>query len=60
MGTLVDDDVLREFAIVGEPDRIAPRLRARWGELITRYELNHVGIEDPALQLEIARSLRDA
>src|SRR5689334_21120878 len=38
MGRLVDDDVLQEFAVVGEPDRIAPRLRARWGELITRYE----------------------
>ncbi len=59
MGTLVDDDVLREFAVVGEPDQIAPLLRARWGELITRYELNHAGIADPALQLEIARSLRE-
>jgi hypothetical protein len=59
MGTLVGDDVLQEFAVVGEPDRIAPRLRARWGELITRYELNHVGIADQALLLEIARSLRE-
>jgi probable F420-dependent oxidoreductase len=58
MGTLIDDDVLREFAVVGEPDRVGPLLRARWGDLITRYELNHVGIQDPALQLEIARSLR--
>jgi probable F420-dependent oxidoreductase len=58
MGTLIDDDVLREFAVVGEPDQVGPLLRARWGDLITRYELNHVGIEDPALQLEVARSLR--
>jgi probable F420-dependent oxidoreductase len=60
MGKLIDDDVLREFAVVGEPDRIGPRLRERWGDLITRYELNHVGIADPALQLQIAQSLRES
>jgi probable F420-dependent oxidoreductase len=59
MGKLIDDDVLRMFAIVAEPDQVGPRLRERWGELITRYELNHAGIPDPALQLEIAHSLRE-
>jgi alkanesulfonate monooxygenase SsuD/methylene tetrahydromethanopterin reductase-like flavin-dependent oxidoreductase (luciferase family) len=59
MGKLIDDDVLHTFAIVAEPDQVGPRLRARWGALITRYELNHAGIPDPSLQLEIAYSLRE-
>jgi probable F420-dependent oxidoreductase len=58
MGNLIDDDVLRTFAAVAEPGQVGPQLRERWGSLITRYELNHVGIPDPALQLEIAHSLR--
>ena len=36
MGSLIDDEILATFAIVAEPDRIAPELLARYGDVITR------------------------
>jgi probable F420-dependent oxidoreductase len=36
MGRLIDDDVHDAFAIVGEPDEIAPKLEARYGGLLDR------------------------
>ena len=39
MGTLIDDDVLDAFAVVGEVDEIAPRFLARFSDLVTRCGL---------------------
>jgi probable F420-dependent oxidoreductase len=36
MGTLVDDDVLDAFAVVGEPDAIVPELARRYGDIVDR------------------------
>jgi len=36
MGELIDDDMLSTFAVVGEPERIAPELGKRYGDVITR------------------------
>ena len=36
MGDLIDDDILDTFAIVGEPDQIASRITARWGDCVDR------------------------
>ncbi|MCU1502798.1 MAG: putative oxidoreductase [Ilumatobacteraceae bacterium] len=36
MGTLIDDEVLNTFAVVGEPERIAPELGRRYGDVIQR------------------------
>lgn len=36
MGTLIDDSVLHQFAVVGEPDKVAGILKARYGGLIDR------------------------
>ena len=36
MGTLIDDDLLHHFAIVGEPDTVVPELLRRFGDLIDR------------------------
>ncbi len=36
MGRLIDDDILDAFAIVGEPDEIAPKLEARYGGVFDR------------------------
>jgi probable F420-dependent oxidoreductase len=36
MGELVDDDILREFAVVAPLDEVAAGLRARWGDVLTR------------------------
>jgi hypothetical protein len=36
MGDLVDDDVLTAFAVVGEPDQLAPKLMQRFGDVADR------------------------
>jgi probable F420-dependent oxidoreductase len=36
MGELVDDEVLNTFAVVGEPEQIAPELERRYGDVIQR------------------------
>ena len=36
MGTLIEDDILNEFAIVGEPGDIVPGIRARFGDIVDR------------------------
>lgn len=36
MGSLITDDILREFAVVGELDQVADQLLSRYGELVDR------------------------
>jgi hypothetical protein len=36
MGTLIDDEILTTFAVVAEPDGIAPELLRRFGDIVTR------------------------
>ncbi len=36
MGTLIDDEILTTFAVVGEPETIAPELHRRYGDVISR------------------------
>ncbi len=36
MGTLIDDEILNTFAVVGEPEAIAPELSQRYGDVIQR------------------------
>jgi probable F420-dependent oxidoreductase len=36
MGELITDDMLEAFAVVAEPDDVAPMLRARYGPLVDR------------------------
>ena len=33
MGTLIDDEILNTFAVVGEPEQIAPELHKRYGDV---------------------------
>ncbi|HVS12423.1 MAG TPA: TIGR03617 family F420-dependent LLM class oxidoreductase [Thermoanaerobaculia bacterium] len=40
MGALISDEILDEFAVVGEPREIAPRLLERWGSLVDRLALD--------------------
>ncbi len=58
MGELITDDVLAEFAVIGAPDTIGDGLRRRFGGLITRYEVNTVGLRDPQMALAVAASVR--
>ncbi len=39
MGELVGDEMLEAFAIVGTPDEIVPRLKARYGDVVDRVTL---------------------
>jgi hypothetical protein len=36
MGTLIDDEILNTFAVVGEPETIGPELHTRYGDVIQR------------------------
>ena len=36
MGTLIDDEILNTFAVVAEPDKVAPELGRRYGDVIDR------------------------
>lgn len=36
MGTLIDDEILSTFAVVGEPEEIGPELQRRYGDVISR------------------------
>ncbi len=56
MGTLVEDDMLDAFAVVGEPDAVSGELRARYGDLLDRVMLTF----DPGSEAEaVIRALRD-
>jgi probable F420-dependent oxidoreductase len=47
MGELIDDDILHTFAVVGAPEDIAPGLRKRYGDVITRFALYTPYNSDP-------------
>ncbi|HEV7758589.1 MAG TPA: TIGR03617 family F420-dependent LLM class oxidoreductase [Acidimicrobiales bacterium] len=49
MGSVVDDEMLEAFAVVAEPDAVAPALEARLGTIATRVSLYTPYPHDPAL-----------
>ena len=48
MGTLIDDEILNTFAVVGEPESIAPELHRRYGDVISRISFYAPYKSDPA------------
>jgi probable F420-dependent oxidoreductase len=48
MGNLVDDEVLNTFAVVGEPEQIAPELLRRYSDVIQRISFYAPYKTDPA------------
>ena len=44
MGTLIDDDLLNEFAVIGEPRTIPARFKSRYGDLVDRTAAAYGGI----------------
>jgi hypothetical protein len=44
MGTLITDDILNEFAVMGEPDTIAGQIKSRYGDLIDRTSAAYANI----------------
>jgi hypothetical protein len=47
MGNLIDDEILNTFAVVGEPERIAPELSTRYGDVIHRISFYAPYRSDP-------------
>ena len=44
MGEVIDDEILNTFAVVGEPEQIAPELKRRYGDIVDKinYILNTI------------------
>ncbi len=57
MGTLITDDILAEFAVVGEPNEIAPQMLKRYGDFADRTSASFP-ISDDQQRQEIIASLR--
>jgi probable F420-dependent oxidoreductase len=47
MGGLIDDEILNTFAVVGEPEQIAPELHRRYGDVIQRVSFYAPYKSDP-------------
>ncbi len=53
---LIDDEVLLAFAVVGEPERVGPQLRERWGSIVQRIELSDIGMVNPTVRRTVLSS----
>ena len=60
MGTLIDDEMLDTFAIVGEPEQLAPRMRARYGDVVDRISFYVPYSSDPDRWSQVMADLKAA
>jgi probable F420-dependent oxidoreductase len=60
MGGLIDDQMLREFAIVGEPEEIAGLWKARWGGLVDRLSFYAPYKSDPERWTAVMQAFKAA
>jgi probable F420-dependent oxidoreductase len=60
MGNLIDDEILNTFAVVGEPERIAPELKARYGDVIQRISFYAPYKTDPDRWSKVLADLKSA
>src|SRR5690606_7086520 len=60
MGTLIDDEVLNTFAVVGAPEGIAPELSKRYGDIIQRISFYSPYASDPERWAAVMDALRAA
>lgn len=58
MGTLIDDDVLNTFAVVGPPESIAPELERRYGDVVDRISFYAPYESDPERWLPVMDALK--
>ena len=49
MAALIDDEVLAEFAVIGAPDEIGPKILARYGDIVDRLSIQPEGLSEVAL-----------
>ena len=60
MGTLIDDEVLNTFAVVGEPEQIGPELSKRYGDVCHRISFYAPYKSDPERWGRVMDSLKAA
>ncbi|MEY3691439.1 MAG: hypothetical protein RJB57_1095 [Actinomycetota bacterium] len=58
MGNLITDDILNTFAVVGEPEGIAPELHRRYGDVISRISFYAPYKSDPARWLPVIEAIK--
>jgi probable F420-dependent oxidoreductase len=60
MGALIDDEMLAEFAVVAEPDAVAPELLRRYGDTVTRLNFYPTYALDRGIWTKVVDELRAA
>lgn len=58
MGDLIDDEVLNTFAVVGEPDQLAPELLRRYGDVVERLSFYAPYKAAPGVWLPVIEALK--
>ncbi|HEY3140704.1 MAG TPA: LLM class flavin-dependent oxidoreductase, partial [Acidimicrobiales bacterium] len=58
MGTLIDDDILHTFAVVAEPEKIAPEMIRRYGDAVDRLNFYAPYESDPERWRGVMEALR--
>jgi hypothetical protein len=58
MATIIDDEMLKTFAVVGEPEKIAPGVLERYGNVVDRMAFYSLGSDsDSSMWDQIAADL---
>ena len=60
MGKLIDDEILNTFAVVGEPETVAPELHRRYGDVIQRISFYAPYKTDPDRWSKVLAELKAA
>ena len=58
MGDLIDDEILNTFAVVGEPEGVAPELHRRYGDVIQRISFYAPYRTDPQRWSQVLAELK--
>jgi probable F420-dependent oxidoreductase len=59
MGELITDDILHEFAIVAEPEKIAAGLDGRYGDVVQRLSFYVPYVSDPSRWAAVMQQLHE-
>jgi probable F420-dependent oxidoreductase len=60
MGTLIDDEILNTFAVVGPPEQVAPELGRRYGDVISRISFYAPYKSDPDRWSQVLADIKAA
>jgi probable F420-dependent oxidoreductase len=60
MGTLIDDDILKTFAVVAEPEQVGAELSKRYGDVVSRISFYAPYRSDPERWSKVMGALKAA